>query len=71
MELIEIGEVLRHRRQFLNLLQTDIKALSGVNTKTIQQIESGKGNPSFETLQKIASVLGMQISVQVKDIGNG
>ena len=71
MELIEIGEVFRHRRQFLNLLQTDIEELSGVNTKTIQQIESGKGNPSFETLQKIAAVLGMQISVQVKDIDNG
>jgi DNA-binding phage protein len=31
----------------------------------------GKGNPSMETLGKLASTLGMELLVQVKDVENG
>jgi DNA-binding phage protein len=31
----------------------------------------GKGNPSLETLTKLATILGMEIMIQVKDLENG
>ncbi len=67
----EIGEIFKKRRRFLGLRQEDVEELSGVNMKTIQQVELGRGNPSIVTLEKIASILGMEVTVQVKDQGNG
>lgn len=67
----EIGEIFKKRRLFLGLRQEDVEEICGVNMKTIQQVELGKGNPSMETLGKIASILGMEMIVQVKDQGNG
>jgi transcriptional regulator with XRE-family HTH domain len=40
--------------------------LSGVGLRTLKQFESGKGNPTLQTLQKLANVLGMEISLQVR-----
>jgi len=66
MELKKIGELIRKRREFLNLRQEDLSELSKVTIKTIHLIEQGNGNPSFETLKKISEVLGLEIFLQVK-----
>jgi transcriptional regulator with XRE-family HTH domain len=71
MSPVEIGEMLKARRQFLHLTQEDMEELCSINKKTIQQVEMGKGNPSMETLGKLASTLGMELLVQVKDVENG
>lgn len=66
MELKEIGELIRKRREFLNLRQEDLSELSNITIKTIHLVEQGNGNPSFETLKKISEVLGLEILLQVK-----
>ena len=66
MNLIEIGKITRFRREFLSLRQEDLAEMSAVTTKTIHLIESGTGNPSLETLEKLTTVLGMEILIQVK-----
>jgi len=66
MELIEIGELIKKRREFLNLRQEDLSELSKVTIKTIHLIEQGNGNPSFETMKKLSDVLGLEILLQVK-----
>lgn len=66
MNLIEIGKIIRFRREFLSLRQEDLAEMSAVTTKTIHLIESGTGNPSLETLEKLTTVLGMEILIQVK-----
>ena len=68
---MEIGDYLRQRRQFLQLKQEDLEELSGINKKTIQLVEAGKGNPSLSTLEKLADVLGLIFSVHVKQVENG
>lgn len=68
MDLKEIGELVKKRREFLNLRQEDLSELSQINMRTIHLIEQGKGNPSFKTLSKLAKVLGMDIEVHVKII---
>ena len=64
-----IGHVLRKRRELLGLLQPQLAAISGVSIRTIQLVEMGKGNPSLETLIKLADLLGLQIDLSIKEAG--
>ena len=69
-ESINIGETIRKRRELLGLLQPQLASISGVSTRTIQLVEMGKGNPSLETLIKIADPLGLRINLSLKDPGS-
>ncbi len=66
MDLKEIGELIKKRREFLNLRQADLSELSSVTIKTIHLVEQGTSNPSFVTLSKLSEVLGLEILLQVK-----
>jgi transcriptional regulator with XRE-family HTH domain len=66
MLLIEMGKSMKFRREFLNLRQEDLAEMSGITTKTIHLIETGTGNPSIETLEKLVNILGMELLLQVK-----
>ncbi len=66
MSIGEMGKVMKFRREFLNLRQEDLAEMSGITSRTIHLIESGTGNPSVETLEKLATVLGMELLLQVK-----
>lgn len=68
MNLEKIGDLIRKRREFLRLRQEDLSELSKVANKTIHFIERGSGNPSFETLKKVADVLGLEIQLKVKEV---
>jgi len=61
---------IKERREMLRLTQEGLAELSGVGLRTIKEFESGKGNPTLLTLQKIADVLGLEVSLNVKDISN-
>ncbi|MBP5488783.1 MAG: helix-turn-helix transcriptional regulator [Bacteroidales bacterium] len=54
------------RRKILGISQNDLAEMSGVSIATIKNIERGAGNPSFETVKKILSVLGMDIQFKVR-----
>lgn len=64
----DLGRTIRNRREFLNLRQEDVAEISGVAIKTIHSIEKGTGNPSIGTLRKILTVLGMELSVRIKNV---
>lgn len=64
----EIGHIIRQRRLDLTLKQEDLSEMAGVTTKTIFSIESGKGNTSLTTLQKLLEVLGLEVFIQIKKI---
>ena len=66
MDLIEIGKIVQQRRAVLQLKQEDLAELSGITEKTIYLLENGKGNPSFSTMQKMLTVLGLEMNVHVK-----
>jgi transcriptional regulator with XRE-family HTH domain len=66
MDLKNIGKIIRERRAFLDVKQSDLAEISGVAIKTIYAIESGKANPSAETLIKLLRVLGMEINIQIR-----
>ena len=66
MHLDDIISTLRDRRAVLGVTQEELAEMSGVGLRTLKQIESGKGNPTLATLQKLADVLGMEITLRVK-----
>ena len=67
MVLIDLGEKLRQRRELLGLLQSQLAALSGVSTRTIQLVEQGKGNPSLDTLLQLADPMGLNLDLVLKE----
>jgi len=57
---------IKERREVLKITQESLADLSGVGLRTIKQLEGGKANPTFNTLQEIADVLGLELVLQVK-----
>ena len=50
-------------RADLGLTQMELATKSGISLPTIQNIESGKANPSLDILTRILNVLGLEIKV--------
>ena len=65
---MKLSEILRERRTLLRLTQTDLADITGLSVRTISDIEKGKGNPSLSSIEKVATVLGMDIIVVVKQV---
>jgi transcriptional regulator with XRE-family HTH domain len=68
MHQINIIETLKKRRFRLQVTQETLALLTGLGLRTIKQIESGKGNPTLETIQKLADVLGLELRLDIKNI---
>lgn len=62
----DLIKALKDRREALKVTQEYLAELSGVSLRTLKAIESGKGNPTFDTLNKLAEVLGMELKLEVK-----
>jgi transcriptional regulator with XRE-family HTH domain len=68
MHFEELIKTIKERRNTLQVTQESLAQLSGVGLRTLKQFESGKGNPTLQTLQKIADVLGLEVSLKLKNI---
>jgi transcriptional regulator with XRE-family HTH domain len=62
----DLIKIIKERRGSLQVTQETLAELSGVGLRTLKQFESGKGNPTLQTLQKIADVLGLEVSLKLK-----
>ncbi|MBP7553394.1 MAG: helix-turn-helix domain-containing protein [Spirochaetes bacterium] len=70
MRIDEIGEIIKKRRDALNIDQKTLSEISEVSVHTITDIESGKANPSVIVLNKLLSSIGLELSIRVKGIDN-
>jgi transcriptional regulator with XRE-family HTH domain len=68
MHYMELIDIIKDRREMLKVTQETLAELSGVGLRTLKQFESGKGNPTLLTLQKIADVLGLEVCLNVKNL---
>lgn len=68
MHFEELIKTIKGRREVLRVTQETLAELSDVGLRTLKQFESGKGNPTLLTLQKMADVLGMEVCLKLKDI---
>jgi transcriptional regulator with XRE-family HTH domain len=62
----ELIKVLKERREALKVTQEHLAELSGVGLRTLKAIETGNGNPTIDTLTKLAEVLGMELKLEVR-----
>jgi transcriptional regulator with XRE-family HTH domain len=58
----EIGKQIRRLREDKDWSQAQLAVYAGSSQPTINQIESGKRNPSTRTLEKIAGALGIEVA---------
>ena len=68
MKRRELGDQITKRRQILGIDQKTAAELSGVSVHTFSDVESGKGNPSVKVLGKMLDALGLQLSIQLKQL---
>lgn len=66
----ELVKILKERRESLQVTQETLAELAGVGLRTLKELESGTGNPTLATLNKLADVLGLEIVLQVKKPDN-
>ena len=66
MHLTELTITIKERRKALKITQNHLAELSGVGLRTLKAIETGKNNPTLETVIKLAEVLGMEIKLEIK-----
>ena len=68
-EMIEarslIASQLRAARMSANLTQQGLAELCSTKKSNISRMESGRYNPSLDFLVKVASSMGMEVSIQV------
>lgn len=68
MHFSELIKTIKERREVLQVTQEQLAELSGVGLRTLKQFESGKGNPTLATIQKITDVLGMELCLKIKSL---
>ena len=57
---------LKERREALQVTQETLAEISGVSLRTLKKFESGKGNPTLDTLTKLSEALGLEVCLQVR-----
>lgn len=63
-----IGNSIKERRKALRVTQPQLAELADISVNTLYKIERGQANPTLDTLDKIANILGLEICLQVKQI---
>lgn len=65
-ELLELGLIIKSKRQSRNMTQVELANKSGVDRNYVGMLERGERNPSYLTLLKIAKGLNIKIHLLIK-----
>lgn len=68
MPFSQLIKTVKDRREAMQITQETLAELSGVGLRTLKQFESGKGNPTLLTLEKLSDVLGMEVCMKIKNL---
>ena len=68
MNIGEISDYVVRRRKTLKISQRELAELSGISLHSLSNLESGKGNPTLESLLRVADTLGVTITAGVNRI---
>jgi len=61
-----IGDAIKQRRKELKIDQRTLSMLAKVSVNTIVAIERGTSDPLLSTIDRICSVLGLRINLDIK-----
>lgn len=63
-----MGDIIRKRRVMLGLTQQELADYAGTSLRLLVSLENNKANPSLKILEAIAAVLGMELTLKVKEV---
>jgi len=58
---LSVGQAVAAMRRLSRLTQPEFAKHRGISVQALRQIESDTGNPTVETLNKIAAIFGVQV----------
>lgn len=64
--LSDLSDVLKTRREDLDLSPQDVSELGGLSPNTYRAMEGGTGNPTIQTLQTVGQVLNFSVWIELK-----
>jgi len=64
----KIGNAIKIRRKQLRITQPDLAEMAEVSVNTLYKIERGQANPTLKVLEKILTILGMEIQIDIKKL---
>lgn len=65
-----IVQALIDARKESGLTQKQLSERTGIAQADISKLESGNGNPSIKTLQRLAAGMGMRVKIEFQSIAN-
>jgi transcriptional regulator with XRE-family HTH domain len=68
MLVADIGALIKSRRRELNITQPRLAELARISPNTLYKLERGQTNPSLDVINKLAEILGMELSLKVKPV---
>jgi len=64
---LEVGERVRDAREVAGLTQRDLAARMGTSQAAVARLEAGGTGATLTTLQKVASALGLVVSIDLAE----
>ncbi len=61
MTVANLGQIIKARRERMKINQENLAACAGISTKLLSDIECGRANPTFETMDLVAAALGVEL----------
>jgi transcriptional regulator with XRE-family HTH domain len=63
MSKLKIGNMLKARRKSLRVTQLQLAELADMSINTLYKMERGQANPTLDTLDKVANILGLELTL--------
>lgn len=61
MTVADLGRTIKSHREQMKINQENLAACAGISTKLLSDIECGRANPTFETMDLVAAALGLEL----------
>lgn len=65
-----IVQAIINARKESGLTQKQLSERTGIAQADISKLESGNGNPSIKTLQRLAAGMGMRVKIEFQPVSN-
>lgn len=59
---LDIAQAIRRMREISGLTQEQFAKHRGLSLLTLKRVESGSGNPTVETLNRIGNIFGLKVA---------
>lgn len=64
--MLQLSKKLKEHRKELRISQSALAQAASISLATLQNIEAGKANPSFKTLETLFNALGLTVEIKAQ-----